>query len=391
MAFSPVRAVAYWPKEEGASPVNNFMTRRRMLKNIYEPLGLRCPSNVRQQELAIHAVHAYVILAGVITLEELVTALKNEKDGEVNGAVVALLINHKMIKKRSHEPKANLNKPVVCYWNVFTKFQSTQVIPLVSRRCKQTWAGVAAADSFDAIPFRPPTPLENLRYADESVRFLHRLTHDDLHERPVALFRRMCEYMRGKRLSSDCTNIYFCSHICSLVQSVRKMWTTALFLRTDRLPPADQHGVCFGYKNCNVARVVNLYTVKMCPLCYKPINVAIKKRSSASGAHKSQVFTDEYTGEPLYCNEKNTRGIVEYPLLQLDRANGVCYTNTLLWIPNSGFARTFTLKHDNRTSYLEIRDLDGKQPTYFPVETKRTCDVDEQERHKCMMCTRFIS
>lgn len=403
MSFSPIRAVAYWPKDD--RPVHNFMTRRRMMINIYEPLGLTCPTSAHHQELTMHAVNAYVTLTGVFSLSELICALRQDQqidadaaDEEYEGAIAELLIKHKLIKKRTHDPKPNLSKPIVSFWSVVTRFQSNQVIPLVSQRCERASVGVVSATSFEEIKTNPPTPLTNLFYTDESVSFLHRLVFDDMHRAPVPMFRRLCQYMQSTELPSrSCSNIYFCSHVCSLAQSIRKMWTTCLFTRTSKLPPNGRHGICFGTRNQQIDRIVNLYTVKMCPLCYKPVNLAIKRRSSASGAHKSQIFTDEYTGEPLYCNEKNTRGIVDFPLIELDKSSGVCYTNTLLWIPNSGFARTFTVKNDllTHTSYLEIKDVDGKQPTYCPVETKKMCEEDEEEEdntdntnnnNKCVMC-----
>ena len=142
-------------------------------------------------------------------------------------------------------------------------------------------------------------------------------------------------------------------------------------------------GICFGPRNRNVRRVMEHYTIAVCPFCQKPVNVAVKKKSSVGGAHKGKIFTDEYTQEPLYCTEKNHLGILKFPLLTWHK--GSLYSNELTWEINAGLTRIFSIRAGFGAASMVITNKVTGAVMYTPVETAAECT---NEHENCINCTK---
>lgn len=141
-----------------------------------------------------------------------------------------------------------------------------------------------------------------------------------------------------KRQCGD--NLYLSTFLHGVSRACKSSPSVRLVCKTGML---GKGSVCFGPRNRDMRKVIKLFTLLFCPWCHKPINVAVKKKSSAGGAHKSQIFTDESTQEPLYCVEKNKRGILTFPLLYYDLVETTLYANSVEWELNRGFTRVFTV------------------------------------------------
>ena len=414
--FSPLRAVMFWPARE-ERPELHPLVRKGMWEYVYRPLGLPMQTNPARYRDEALMMYNYTALIGLIFEKDIVAAVL---EGAANHAAIAPTTQKKapkavtaslvlkwtssnnccddyVVKHKRYIPKKLPTQPstegcntagvpdrspAAAHWKAVSRYYGAHVERLATDKSVKASRNVTDCDSYEAITPLPVIDMRDLLYSRESIRFLHGVCFEQFFNNPMYLLRRLTQFMK-ESLQVSSTNLNACSMLHSLAKSCKKSMTVRLTLLTEKIPAMT--GLCFGEKNRNVKRVLGLYTVRMCPWCYKPVNVAVKKKSSAGGAHKSQIFTDEHTREVTYCTEKNTRGILDFPLLAI--RDGQLYSNELAWEINSGFTRVFSLCHSEQdVCRMVIRNAAKTCVYYVPVETTRTCPLNT--KYPCMLCSR---
>lgn len=337
--LSPVRAVMFWNGD-----YSNPLVRLGMHEYVFKPLKLAFPTNENNYRHAVDVLMDYVMMTTLYFEEHLVRLLDTAKQTQ------------SAMRTLSAKPPG---KP---FWKMAVKYYTLTVEAMAATKSMSMSQHVASAASFDDIIPNPVMPIDQLAYTESTLRFLHDLSYRLFHENPVFLTRLLVKYM--KDATEDARNIHVCNLLYSLVKSHKARFSVNLIVGARPLPPGI---MCFGRRNMNVKRVLDLFTVKMCPFCCRPVNVAVKKKSSAGGAHRSQIFTDDYTQEPLYCVEKNHRGIISYPLVSYD--GDEFYINELEWTINGGFSRVFTVSQQGGKARMVILNKQTRAILYVPVET----------------------
>lgn len=298
------------------------VVRLGMYVYVFKPLGMKLPNDNSKYKRAVDITFEYVTMASLSFVDDFVNAIKNMQD-----TPAGILTNI---------TEGTSKRPGYQFWKVANKYNSTSIETVATTKSKILSGHVAEARSFDQIVPSPVIDSKELAYSDETLRFLHDLSYRRYHENPVGLTRSLVGYMK-KVIGTPVSNIHVGSFLLSLVKSHRACTAVKLILRVRQLP-----GLCLGIKNKDVRRIMDLFTVKMCPWCCKPVNVVVKKKASAGAAHRSHIFTDDYTHELLFCTEKNNRGIMFFPLVSVG-CDGV-YANDLEWTIDSGFTRVFTIE-----------------------------------------------
>jgi len=364
--FSPLRAVMFWP-ENDPNPEEYPLVRLGMLEYIYNPLGTHFPTNTDDSDAAemykrnAHLVYDYVTFGKPLTSPQLITILEGGK-----------------MEETPTKP------PSTHQWRIASNYHSIVIDSIASRKSQMACAHVSAAERFQDIVPNPVIPIDDLKYSEETLRFLHRIGHSRFFSNPMSLFRDLIGYMdmaQKNPTTAGGSNLYICTFIYSLVKACRRSLSTTLLLAKYIIT----EGVCFGSKNQHIKRVMDQYTVKVCPWCYKPVNLVVKKKSAPGGSHKSQVFSDDYTCEPLYCTEKNTRGVLSFPLISVDKT-GTVYSNAFEWQVNSGFTRVFLIEQSKHHARLNIYNKTSGALLFTPIETKPTCKPDDL--YKCLLCSK---
>ncbi|RUS69033.1 hypothetical protein EGW08_023206 [Elysia chlorotica] len=150
---------------------------------------------------------------------------------------------------------------------------------------------------------------------------------------PRMTFDRLKEFGSTHLDESRARNLYYRLFISLCAKACRASGTIRLF------PYAEvMKGHLSRWLNPDMtdarALIDDLLTVKICPWCYKPVNITVKKKLASGAAHKASLFTSEYTNEFLYCIEKNNRGIVEFPVVAADPARDRFHLNRIEWNVN---------------------------------------------------------
>lgn len=361
--FSPLRAVMFWPADSDA-PEEYHLVRLGMLEYVYKPLGLPIPKCNKRFRADARATYHYATMTKQLSQDALISLLKGTTTAGCG-------------KKTTAAP----NPPTQHQWRAASKFYSSVVESMAATKSTVLSSHVLGATSFEEVIPSPVIPIEQLMYSEKSLAFLHDCAYNRLHSNPIGLLRSLTEYMSVAKVNS---NMYVCMFFHSLAKACKKTITVNLLLRTK--PLKKNQGVCFGPKNRSIKKVMDKYTVKMCPWCCKPVNMAVKKKSSFGGAHKSLIFTDEYTQEPLYCFEKNHRGILEFPLISADSC-GDFFVNDLEWVINRGLTMVFSIsQHSDRTAHVTIRHKTKGVLLFSPVETATECEENSEAR--CALCNK---
>lgn len=344
--FSPVRAVMFWGGDYKCP-----LLRLGMFKYVFEPLRMDFPEGEKDVEHAVNVVFEYASMA----------KLYFEKD------LIQLIENTKQSTGRRSKPSE------LPFWKTAVKYRYSMIEPMAMTKSMNMSQHVASATSFEKITPNPVINIRDLAYSDNTLHFLHNLVYKRFHENPVSLVRSIVKYMND---NSDASNIYICNILYSLVKAHKAGLGVNLILRTRGLPKGC---LCLGKNNVKVKRVLDAFTIKMCPWCYKPVNVVYKKKSSVGGSHKSEIFTDEYTNRPLYCTEKNHRGIMVFPLISFDGRS--FFVNDLEWKINSGFSRVFTIESYTNGIRMVVLNKLTQSVIYVPIEV----DVEECG-DTCLIC-----
>ena len=251
---------------------------------------------------------------------------------------------------------------------------------IASRKSQAACAHVGDAKTFEDIVPNPVIHMDNLKYTRETLNFLHKISYSRVYINPMSLFRDLVCYMEvSQRKPTHGSNLYICMFIYFLVKACKKSMTVNLLLGEAIIT----EGICFGPKNKYNKTIMDQYTIKVCPWRYKPVNLVVKKKSAPGGSHKSQVFSDDYTCEPLYCVERNNRGILSFPLITKDR-EGTIYSNAFEWEINSGFTRVLVIEQNFQSAKLNIYNKATRELLFTPVETYPTCKPDDV--YKCLLC-----
>ena len=355
--FSPIRAVMFWPNS-GDKLWSSRLLMLGMKIYIYDPLNLSIPNDKGRYSRDAQTVFDYVTFRSPLNLEELIKFIRSPAADHSIGPYVRDFPYH---------------------WKIASRFYNVVVERLAAKKSVEMTHGVFNAQNFESIAAREPVDISELKYSNESIKILHSISHDSMHDNPLVLFRKLCEYMKCQ----EGKNLYVNTFIYNVARSCKFSPTVQLVFKTGVL---HKGSVCFGPNNRDLRKMIILFTVLFCPWCHKPINVAIKKKSSTGGAHKSQIFTDEYTQEPLYCVEKNKRGILSYPLLYYDLSSKTLFSNSIEWEINKSFIRIFTVTpgENGRGAKLVIyTKQQTKSDCYVPVVTEVTCTENFEE---CLMC-----
>ena len=352
--FSPLRAVLFWKNDP-----DSHLVKIGMKIYVYNPLKIPYPTDIDSYRKDARVVYDYSTMRSPWTLSELINYLLY-KDNDSGGYNSVVRPGHYQWKDAS-----------VYYSKVIEKMAAVKSVEMSSN--------VFESKDFDSIVPRQPADIKELKYRDHSIEILHDIVFKRMHENPIGLLRALSTFMKNK---TEGSNLYACTFFHNVAKACKSSFTVKLKLKTSPV----MEGICFGSNNMEVRKIMNLYTLQFCPWCYKPINVAVKKKSSAGGAHKSQIFTDEYTQEPLYCVEKNKRGIIKLPLLTCDEY-GKLFSNTVEWELTRGFTRVFTIKTTQNNAMLVITNKQKGVETYSPVVSEVKCgDYVDDVEHMCLVC-----
>lgn len=358
------------------------LVRLGMYEYVYAPLHMDIPTSQERYVSDARAVYNYVTLNTLLFERDLIKFITScVESGDDNARDDRTKPNKLKNSKycRGSKPKQHGQ----AHWRAISRYYVTHIEPIVATKSKNMVTHVLSADTLDDITPLPIVDMSNLAYDRPVLEFLHDVGYNRYHNNPIQLMRQLSMYM--SRCVSDITmaNLYVRTYLHSLAKSCKRRSSVHLTLMDRKLP--QRSGLCLGPRNCNMRRIMDLYTVHMCPFCHKPVNVAVKKKSSVGGAHKSQIFTDEYTQQPLYCTEKNHLGIIKFPLLTYH--NGQVYTNRLTWEINIGFVREFVImtgyNSDTGACMMITNKMTGR-PTYIPLETSMDCLQEADEL--CLFC-----
>lgn len=337
---------------------SNPMVRLGMHEYVFKPLRVPFPHGQIEYQHAVDATFEYVSMTSLMFEDDL----------------------RQMIETQSGTLSTSRNKPAGYeFWRTAVKYSACTVEAMATSKSMTLSKHVASATSFESIVPSPILDIRDLAYTEETLRFLHDLTYGLFHQNPVYMTRALVKYMKQAISDGKAENIHMCNHLYSLVKSHKAGLAVNLVINAKSLPKCL---LCFGKKNVNVRRILELFTIKMCPWCCKPVNVVVKKKSSVGGAHRSQIFTDDYTQEPLYCMEKNHRGILRFPLIAF--TGGSFVSNDLVWTINSRFTQVFTVQPSpkGRGARMAILNQQTRAVVYVPVET----DLDDCQ-NTCLLCT----
>lgn len=366
--FSPLRAVMMW-KSSDPHPERAHLIKLGMWTYVYDPLGLPFPSSASKYQSDARAVFEYVTLGPTVMFEpQLISLLKldDEKRDTTTTTGRRKAATAKKVCAQTH-------------WKAVTKYYFTHIERIVVSKSKNMVTDVLSAASMTDVNPLPIVDVKDLAYDKSAVALLHHMAYDLFHNNPVKLFRSLSMYMTTCDTRTG-ANLYTRVFMHYLAKCCKKRSSVDLTVMAYEIRKGS--GLCLGPRNRNARRIVDAYTVNACPLCHKPVNVAVKKKSSVGGAHKSQIFTDEYTQQPLYCTEKNHRGILKFPLLTY--RNGKIFGNTLTWIINTGFVRQFSVVTQHGKACMIITNKNTGKVTYVPVDMTPECALDE--KYPCLFC-----
>lgn len=351
--LSPVRAVMFW-NGDYTSPV----VKLGMHEYVFKPLGVPFPAIQTEYKNAVNLTLEYTLMKSLLFNKDFVEMIKNPS------------------KKIT---AAHKDKPTgYPFWQTAVKYCAVTVETMASVKSKKLCQHVASATSFESIVPGPILDINRLAYTEQTLKFLHNLTYGLFHDNPVILTRALTRYMRQAATNGKAENIHICNHLFSLVKSHKAGLSVNLVIYASRLP----RSLCFGNKNVEMRKVLDLFTVKMCPWCYKPTNMLVKKKLSAGGAHRSQISTDDYTQEPLFCAEKNRKGILHFPLIA--HLGGDSFvTNKLEWTINSRVTLVFGVQSSAKGGVrLVISNKQTHAVVYVPVESN-----PEDRQLTCLICS----
>lgn len=349
--FSPLRAVMFWNGD-----YKNKLVRLAMLEYIYKPLGMTLPMDDKLFARHVDAVFDYATLMGPLMFEkDILAAIRTTPQPTQSRAI---------------------RKPGFRFWKLASKYSTLSIETVAASKSKDLSGHVADAEAFDNITPKRILGISELSYSEDTLRFIHDLSYRRYHENPVVLTRSLVKYMNGVT-GTPTQNIHVSNLLRSMVKAHQKSLACKLVLRARKL-----HGAsfCLGVRNKRVKRLLETFTVKMCPSCCKPVNVVTKKKSPAGAAHRSHIFTDDYTDEVLYCLEKSNRGIMSYPLVSIGD-DGVAYANDLEWTINGGLTKVFSVELARNPP--QARMVIRSRPTnemYTPVS------VELDACGNCMVC-----
>ncbi|KAK3703181.1 hypothetical protein RRG08_010309 [Elysia crispata] len=363
--FSPIRAVMLWPNNKYLRPETHPLVMLGMYEYVYKPLGLPVPASEEKYFADARLVYNYVMMDVLVHEPALVKVLVST-DTIVN--------KHEESRRRGGRRRKNeeirthfksirgTSKPHgYLHWKIVSRYYTTHIESLVVDKSVKMCSSAIQASTLQEIVPQDFLDMRQLKYSESNVEFLHALSYNLFHNNPVALFRHLSMFMEEAKPS---VNLYACSFMHSLVKSARNNNTISINMMHTKIPNGL---VCLGRNNKDVTAIMDRFIVMLCPYCQKPVNLAVKKKMSFGGAHKSHMFTDEFTQEVLYCVEKNKRGIFKIPLITY--ANGSLYSNRLCITINKNLTRVFSV---TVTSYgklsMIISDMASGDILYTPAE-----------------------
>ncbi|GFR78643.1 hypothetical protein ElyMa_002267700 [Elysia marginata] len=313
--------------------------------------------------------------------QDIVDSINDESKVRENDAVTACATTSRwvtVVKKKSSSGSSNSTN----------RFYNKVVEALAAR--KLTADHVVTAETFNDIQPLPEVSLDDLKYSSKTIKGLHKLAYTLVMNNPMGTYGVM------RRFMADCTdeflqcerhkNLYVCSFIHACVKTCIRATSIKLISLDKCLRPGS---LCIYSEGSVVELLSDKIVVKVCPWCYKPVNIAVKKKMSAGGAHKSQLFTSEYTNEILYCTEKNNRGILEFPMIAVHPISGKYYTNKLIWKVNSSYENVIYVDdtaEDGRLRLIVANANKANDVIVTPIDynTGKHCGDDEDCCWSCL-------
>ena len=349
--LSPIRAIMFWSGDYTCK-----LVKLGMYEYVFKPLDLPLPTSPEAYKRAIDLTFKYVSMAVLFFWDDFIITLKNIEIATPCSSTITI------------------DKPIgYHFWKAASRYYSTAVETVASTKSRDISGHIANVTEPEAIIPSPILDISDLAYLDQALRFIHDLSYRRYHENPASLTRSLVKYMKTAT-GTPAQNIYVGSFLCSLVKSHKASLAVNLKLRSRPL-----YGLCLGTKNKDVKHILDTFTVKMCPWCCKPVNVAEKKKSSGGAAHRSHIFTDDYTYELLYCIEKNNRGILTYPLISVGASNET-YANDLEWTINSCQIKVFTVVSTASEIKMIINNKKTGATLFTPVAIKK------KHCGQCLLC-----
>ena len=369
--LSPIRAVLFWPEQK--KPTSNPIIKYGMLTFVYEPLGLTIPQNTQKYIFDAYMTYYKVTTQSALSNVQYVKLMKMSKIPEEFNNFCA------------SAPMLNQSKAL-------SKFYGSVIEPLASSKSEHVSEHILNKTSLEAIRPSKIIPLSELKYSTKSLTLLHTLSHEKMHSDPIHTLINLSKFMERINRTVIHTNhsqlnLYVCIFLFSVAKACKLSLNVKLLLFTETVMSGA--GICFGPHNKYLRHTVELLTVRMCPWCYKPVNFAYKKKLFVGGAHKSQVFTDEYTHDPVYCSEKNNLGIKEYPLIGVNPVSNSLFTNTLRWDINGSNTYLISVYQNSNTGCAEIKIIDKKslKTVFVPLALTVHCTPKHiKNGSSCMLC-----
>ncbi|RUS70278.1 hypothetical protein EGW08_021955 [Elysia chlorotica] len=335
---SLIRAVMFWsnnPNDPVCTPLNKF----GMFHYVYEPLNVPFPDDDDDAFTTV-ATAAFDVVTGLrymtpFEFEQLVRDPSKNIPHRIPSTTMGGFYN-KII-----------NQLVIDKAEVANKVSSTSI--------------------HDIVPL-PEIPIEQLKYGEKAIKAAHELCYNMMIDNPRMTFDKMKEFGSSHMNDTRARNLYYRLFINLCAKACRSSNTIKLF-------PYDKvmEGNLSRWLSQNMANlrvlIDDYLTIKICPWCYRPVNITVKKKLASGAAHKASLFTSEYTNEFLYCIEKNNRGIIEFPMVAADPARNRFYLNKIEWNVNKS-SKIIIYAHIDYTDKLCISVFDARKKiiTVTPVE-----------------------
>lgn len=380
--LSPLCAVLFWPNESESAEkaANHILVQFGMKHFVYEPLGLSFPEDsVKYTHDAIRTFR-YVLLQDHMNPDEYERYIKRgiweEQENE----------------KRDRE-------------GILNEYYHKIVEVLASQKSNVVTDHVIPKTSIPDITPLPCINISDLKYSEETISAVHRIAYTMMPKNPTWTYCILIRFMnillteieQGVPISTHGNlylnmYLYMCGKACMSSKNIR------LIPFVKKVPTAGVCNVpCFGPYNEEMGHIMQeIMTIKFCLWCHKPVNIAFKKKMGAGGAHKSQLFTNEYTNEILYCTEKNNRGIVKFPMLSVHPLTHEFYTNEISWYINN------TCNYKIYTNIDEDQEENGHKKKWVlrvhiinnatnenvvtPIKLKHLGCEDVPKRERCVFC-----
>jgi len=333
----------FWPSDESdlETAAASLLVQFGMKHYVYTPLNVDMPTNKKKYTQDAILTYKIVTLKQMQVLKKDFVKFihKNTTVCSADPSTTQHGAHHRAVIENNNNTN---NNKCVDNENNMTTFYSKIVETLASN--KLTVENVVDTDGINDIDALPEVDMRQLKYSSKTIKALHKLTFKMMVDNQTGTYSVLRKFMAMCVRGDDDNdreedphvrhkNLYLCSFVHSCAKTCKQSLSMRLVMF---YKPLRAGRLCMYSEGRSLVELLSdKLVVKACPKCYKPVNIAIKKKLAAGGAHKSQLFTDEYTNEILYCTEKNNRGILQFPMLSVHPINGGYFVNKLIWRVNS--------------------------------------------------------